>query len=137
MNCELCHKIGTSSSYLVHEFKNSFWILGDHQFFKGYSQIISKIHLRDLLDLPPEVNQELFGEVMQAYRATQTSLNPWKINLSCYGNAVPHIHWHIFPRYESEVDVKKVPWFYMDEFQKVPTSGTDYQSIIKQLKSAL
>lgn len=136
MTCELCQKIKTKK-YLIQEFEHSYWVLGDHQFFKGYSQIIYKDHVRDLLDLSEEINLKLYSEVHAALKASQKFLKPWKMNLSCYGNAVPHIHWHLFPRYESEMDVKKVPWFYMEQFNTIPTDKTDFQSMIENLKNSL
>jgi len=29
------------------------------------------------------------------------TFQPWELNFSCYGNAEPHVHWHIVPRYEA------------------------------------
>ena len=29
-------------------------------------------------------------------------VKPLKLNYECLGNLEPHVHWHVFPRYESE-----------------------------------
>jgi diadenosine tetraphosphate (Ap4A) HIT family hydrolase len=141
MKCVLCDKselIKTNEfPYLIKEFKHSYWILGDHQFFRGYSQIVLKSHTRDLYELDEKTQTELYLELMKAEKASREYLNPWKMNLSLYGNAVPHIHWHLFPRYESEIDCKKVPWFYMDQFESQPTNMTDYFSVIQGLREKL
>jgi len=141
MNCVLCEKIEKAQKknfdFLIEEFKHSYWMLGDHQFFKGYSQIVLKSHIRDLFELEEKTQLELYLEVMKAEKASRHFLNPWKMNLSLYGNAVPHIHWHLFPRYETESDCKKVPWFYMDQFDSKPTDQTDYKMVIKGLREKL
>ncbi|MFZ4714417.1 MAG: HIT family protein [Bacteriovoracaceae bacterium] len=141
MTCVLCSKLElikeNNFKFIIHEFKNSYWILGDHQFFKGYSQIIFKDHVRDLHELSKATQRDLFMEVMEADKISRLTLSPWKMNLSLYGNAVPHIHWHLFPRYENEVDCKKVPWTYMNDFDSVPTEKTDYHNLIQQFRKHL
>jgi diadenosine tetraphosphate (Ap4A) HIT family hydrolase len=39
------------------------------------------------------------------------------MNYSCYGNVDPHIHWHLFPRYESEPDHLNHPWLHASGFK--------------------
>lgn len=140
-DCELCLKLEKIREghfpFLIHEFKYTYWVLGDHQFFPGYSQIIYKDHIRDMHDLPKEMETLIFEDVMQASRATKAALTPWKMNQSCYGNAVPHIHWHLFPRLENEANCKAVPWVYINEFFTKPTKDTDFHATIKQLQSSL
>jgi diadenosine tetraphosphate (Ap4A) HIT family hydrolase len=141
MTCILCDKIEAIKrndfKFLIKEFKNSYWILGDHQYFKGYSQIILKDHTRDLYELNESIQIELYHELMQAEKASRLSLIPWKMNLSLYGNAVPHIHWHLFPRYLEEEDCKKVPWYFMEKFESKPTNATDFEKIIENLRANL
>jgi diadenosine tetraphosphate (Ap4A) HIT family hydrolase len=141
MNCILCDKIEAIKKnefkFIIQEFKNSYWILGDHQFFKGYSQIILKDHIRDLFELSESKQIELYQELMLAEKASRLFLNPWKMNLSLYGNAVPHIHWHLFPRYQEEEDCKKVPWYFMEKFDSKPTNQSDYEYTIKNLRERL
>lgn len=140
-DCELCLKLEKIKSnefpFLIQEFKYTYWVLGDHQYFPGYSQIIYKDHIRDMHDLPKELEGHIFKEVMEASRATKVAINPWKMNQSCYGNAVPHIHWHLFPRFESEANCKAVPWVYMNEFFTKPTKETDFHDMIKRLRGSL
>lgn len=32
------------------------------------------------------------------------------MNFACYGNAEPHVHWHIVPMYEDDPHPRKDPW---------------------------
>jgi hypothetical protein len=40
MNCDLCRReellIKGEYPYLLHEFKHSWWLLGEHQYYRGY-----------------------------------------------------------------------------------------------------
>ena len=73
---------------------------------------------------------------MQASRASKIGLTPWKMNQACFGNAVPHIHWHLIPRYSTELDCKAVPWLYSNEFFTKPTKDTDFHGTIQVLRGA-
>lgn len=140
-DCLICEKVrgaqeGKNPS-LIHEFKQSFLVLGDHQYFKGYSVLLLKDHVRELHELSPLRQQELFSELMAAGRAVFEAFQPWKMNYSCYGNQVPHIHWHIFPRYESDPDHLQQPWLRSPEFGKHPTRETEGADLIRRVQMKL
>ena len=122
---------------LIHEFKHSILVLGDHQYFKGYCVLILKTHVRELHELGAEFQKELFGELMMAGQAVFEAFKPWKMNYSCYGNQVPHVHWHIFPRYESDPDRLKQPWHHSAEFDKHPTREEEKTERIPLIQSRL
>src|SRR5688500_9931787 len=122
-NCPMCRRVtaflqADENPFLIHEFEHSLFVVGDHQFFRGYSLLILKEHERELHELEPGVQSALFAELMTAGRAVAEAFKPWKMNYSCYGNLVPHIHWHLFPRYDSDPDREQVPWFHAGEFEK-------------------
>ena len=48
---------------LIHEFKNSFFVIGDHQYYKGYSLLYLKKHVRELHHMPKEEYLELSDEL--------------------------------------------------------------------------
>jgi diadenosine tetraphosphate (Ap4A) HIT family hydrolase len=84
--------------------------------------VLLKEHVREPFELAPEIQREHFSEVMRAAEAIQRTFQPWKLNFSCYGNADPHVHWHIFPRYETDPDRHNPPWGQMERFgEKVVT----------------
>jgi diadenosine tetraphosphate (Ap4A) HIT family hydrolase len=120
-SCSICQRISLwqsgESPYFIHEFKNSIFVVGDHQFHRGYSLLLLKEHVRELHELTPAIQSELFRELMSAGRALVDTFHPWKMNYSCYGNLDPHIHWHLFPRYDSEPDHLNHPWLHAGEFK--------------------
>lgn len=131
-------KLGTNSQLrgrLIHEFKHSYFVLGDHQYFEGYCVLLLKAHVRELHELASNTQVELFQELMTAGQAVHDAFKPWKLNYSCYGNFVEHIHWHIFPRYESDPDHKVHPWLNSEKFSaKIPTESEVKSAVISVQK---
>ena len=140
-DCVMCEKVKTAQSgqnpLLVHEFKHSILVLGDHQYFKGYCVLVLKTHVRELHELGADAQLGLFEDLMSAGQAVHEAFKPWKMNYSCYGNQVPHIHWHIFPRYESDPDHLNQPWLHADQFAKHIPSESERVERIQLLRSKL
>ncbi len=120
--CKLCLKVkelkaGRDAS-LIKEFKHSFFVVFDHQFFPGYSMVVAKDHVTDFSNLEREVAAEFMTEVWDSAQAVKKSFNPYRVNYASLGNVVNHLHFHIIPRYEkelSELEVKH-PWFQSENF---------------------
>lgn len=118
-DCLICQRLQHihDDPWVIKEFNHSYMVLGDHQYFEGYSVLLFKNHVRDMHQLPHKLQTEFFSEVMQAATAINQAFKPWKLNYSCYGNQVEHIHWHIFPRYQSDPDLRQHPWLNSDKFK--------------------
>ena len=141
-NCPLCKRVNTllqtgENPFLIHEFEHSLFVVGDHQFFRGYSMLLLKKHERELHQLKSNVQSAVFAELMTAGRAVADTFKPWKMNYSCYGNVVPHIHWHLFPRYDSDPNREQVPWFYAGEFEKHSIDAQTAQNTAVKIKENL
>jgi diadenosine tetraphosphate (Ap4A) HIT family hydrolase len=52
-----------------------------------------------MTDLPEPDRMRLFEVVMAVEEAIRHILSPDKVNLASLGNVVPHLHWHVIPRY--------------------------------------
>lgn len=121
-SCRICDRValwrGGRSPYFIHEFEHSIFVVGDHRFHKGYCLLLLKDHVRELHDLAPPVQSALFRELMTAGEALVSVFKPWKMNYSCYGNADPHVHWHLFPRYADDPERESHPWLHSPEFKE-------------------
>jgi diadenosine tetraphosphate (Ap4A) HIT family hydrolase len=104
--CGICAGIDTirggKAPNLIVELDNSYVVLGDAQFYRGYCILLAKHHAHELFQLPRAEALALFDEVRSVGEAIFTVVKPLKLNYECLGNTEPHVHWHIFPRYESE-----------------------------------
>jgi len=138
MNCPLCDRIELLGSnkypFKIHEFKNSFLSLGEHQFYKGYSVLVTKNHYKEMTDIPSPEREEIFKELMISSKAIQNVLNPTKMNLCSLGNVVPHLHWHLFPRFEHDEHFKNPPWLQMNQFQNAPTILENVKNLIHSIE---
>lgn len=136
--CVFCDKIpkllSEKSPFVVHEFKNSVLIVGDHQTYPGYCVLALKDHVKELFDLDQGRQIEFYNELVAATQKIKTAFSAEKINVSNYGNMTPHQHWHIFPRKKSDANWPQPPWTLMESFEKNKTSTEQAQNVTTLLK---
>ena len=100
--CPMCRRWDDDSDLRVAELEHSFVVLNRDQFFPGYTLLFTKQHVTELFHLDRVVRSGLMEEVSRAAGALFTLFRPDKINYELLGNMVPHIHWHLVPRYSRE-----------------------------------
>lgn len=137
--CLICERVSAikagNNPYLIKEFKHSYFVVGDHQYFKGYSLLIMKDHHEDLTDVEDTIQHEYMAEVLKAAKFLKKTFNATRINYSCLGNFVPHVHYHLFPRYEEDLanDATKNPWHCIEEFSKHTLSEEEARTLAGKL----
>src|SRR5690606_34704656 len=67
--------------------------------YPGYTRIIWNDHVAEMSDLDEAARDELMQAVWTVERLQRELLAPDKVNLASLGNMVPHVHWHIIPRW--------------------------------------
>jgi diadenosine tetraphosphate (Ap4A) HIT family hydrolase len=77
-------------------------ILGDDQFYRGYTVVIARTHATELYHLAEAELTQYLADMVRVARAIDQAFRPRKMNYECLGNAVPHLHWHLFPRYAGD-----------------------------------
>ena len=141
--CSICERLEQTKKgndpFLIHEFEHSYFVVGDHQFFKGYCQVIYKDCVKDITSLPANIQSALFLEVMSASKALQNVIKPHRMNYSSLGNLVPHIHFHLFPRGEDELNAvsQKDPWFNSSKFSEFKTDLNVVKDLMISLRKEL
>ncbi|MDQ3555070.1 MAG: NUDIX domain-containing protein, partial [Chloroflexota bacterium] len=70
-------------------------------------------HVADITELTDAEAGEFDRSIRAACRAVEGHYRPAKLNLLTLGNAVPHLHVHIVPRYVTDEDPGKPPRFMM------------------------
>jgi len=102
-NCQICERIALikkgKNPYFVIELDSAYVVLGDHQFYKGYTLLLSKIHTHELHLLPLKFKKNLLLDVSIVGEALYKAFCPKKLNYELLGNEDEHVHWHLFPRY--------------------------------------
>jgi diadenosine tetraphosphate (Ap4A) HIT family hydrolase len=141
MDCSLCLRVDATKNgqypYLIHEFKHSYLMLGEHQYYEGYSVLVLKEHFREMTDMPEEMRVDFFQEMMSASTAISKAFKPKKMNMCSLGNVVAHIHWHFFPRYETDSQFSDPPWLRMKDFYSAKVTPAQAQINIGKIKHAL
>jgi len=74
---------------------------------KGHTLVVPKTHHDRIVDTPPEVLRRLIVVVQKIAQAQIAGLKADGVNVSqangkTAGQIVPHIHFHVIPRFESD-----------------------------------
>jgi len=78
--------------------------------YPGFCRVILNRHAAEMTDLSPAERVRLLTMVMKVERALRELLHPDKINLAALGNVVPHVHWHVIPRFEDDPHFPNPIW---------------------------
>jgi diadenosine tetraphosphate (Ap4A) HIT family hydrolase len=76
----------------------------------GLCRVIVNAHVREMSDLPELDRTRVMQMVFAVERALRELLKPDKINLASLGNVVPHLHWHVIPRFADDVHFPTAVW---------------------------
>jgi len=74
----------------------------DGKAFPGSCRVILTRHVAEMSELPAVDAHRLLDVVLATERALRKSLRPDKVNLASLGNLVPHLHWHVVPRWRDD-----------------------------------
>jgi len=119
--CAICDRLALSRAgtnpFLITEFAQSLFVVGDHQFYKGYALLLLKRHVRELHEMEPAARAELYTELDRATAAIVKAFTPWKMNHLSLGNTDQHVHWHLMPRYQNDPEHHRDPFRQSDRFK--------------------
>jgi diadenosine tetraphosphate (Ap4A) HIT family hydrolase len=77
-------------------------ILADEPDYPGFCRVIWHEHIAEMTDLPPLERQILMAVVWAVEETIRATLSPDKVNVASLGNVVPHLHWHVIPRWRDD-----------------------------------
>ena len=72
--------------------------------------MIWQAHVAEMSDLCDAERAELLDVVLAVERAQRDVLAPDKINWASFGNMVPHMHWHVIPRWRDDRHFPEPVW---------------------------
>ena len=97
MNCPLC---GTPGGEVL--WQDDFCrivLVADTPEYPGFCRVILNRHAREMTDLEQQERERLMNAVWKTELVVREVMRPDKINLASLGNVVPHLHWHVIPRF--------------------------------------
>lgn len=107
------------------------------QRFKGYCLLnFDPRDATNLDELSDAEYQAFMLDLRKASKAIRAAVNPDHMNYELLGNVVPHLHWHIIPRYRTDPrwgypiwEGRKTEWEVLTDEQ--------YKHLVEQIQSNL
>lgn len=106
-DCELC---ATPGGEILWQNTLCRVIAVDDADYPGFCRVILNRHEREMSDLPAEEQMTLMRIVLAVESAVREVCRPDKINLASFGNMVPHVHWHVIPRWRDDRHFPNPVW---------------------------
>jgi len=107
IDCELCNSTG---GLLLWQDDFCRVVLINDDDYPGCCRVILNRHVREMTDLSTAERARLMDKVFAVEAAIREFAAPDKINLASLGNAVPHVHWHVIPRWRDDRHFPKPIW---------------------------
>jgi diadenosine tetraphosphate (Ap4A) HIT family hydrolase len=107
MTCPLCQN---NAGRLLFRNDRLRLIAVDDPDYPGYTRVIWHDHVAEMTDLPPIHRAQIMDAVYTVERVLRATMSPDKINLAAFGTMVPHLHWHIIPRWRGDRHFPDTYW---------------------------
>ncbi len=107
-SCIFCRIVkGELPSEKIYEDKNFIAIMDIMPANKGHVLIISKEHYETITDIPEKLLREMIAVVQKIAKAVVKGLDAEGLNILQYnklvsGQTIPHVHFHIIPRFKDD-----------------------------------
>ena len=76
----------------------------------GFCRVILNTHEKEMTGLQDAQRARLMEVVFVVEQTLRELLAPDKINLASLGNVVPHLHWHVIPRFADDPQFPNSVW---------------------------
>jgi diadenosine tetraphosphate (Ap4A) HIT family hydrolase len=107
MKCELCESDGGARIWHNERCRV---VLVDEPGYPGLCRVIWNAHVKEMTDLVDAERGHLMRVVFALETALRELLRPDKVNLASLGNATPHLHWHVIPRFRDDPHFPNPIW---------------------------
>ena len=131
----MCQRLHEPANLVFYESKTSIGKLNPDQYFQGYSFVTLKWHTEELYKLSDTDRKNFLEDMSQVAQVLFQTFTPDKMNYELLGNGMPHLHWHLIPRFKTDPFWGRPIWSGSRKQKRLP--GADYDRIVTQLKSVL
>jgi diadenosine tetraphosphate (Ap4A) HIT family hydrolase len=120
-NCVLCkEELKPEEGQLIWRGDDCRVILVNDPDLPGFCRVIWNQHVAEMTDLTIGERENLMALVFAVEGAVRHVMHPDKVNIASLGNMVPHIHWHVIPRYQDDAFFPGSAW--SKRAQELPAS---------------
>ncbi len=131
-DCWICQSLDKPDYLVYYESSVSKTKLNPDQLFRGYSFVTLKWHKEELYQLTDRERKLFLGDMSTVAAALAKALKPDKMNYELLGNGVPHMHWHLVPRYKSDPMWGRPIW--SGNRSKRRLSKEEYSRLVQQIR---
>ena len=125
--------------YRVRKLPASTLYLDRNQAYRGHCVLIfDRRHATRIDELSADEWQALACDLRAACQAITSAMDPDHLNVESLGNMVPHLHWHIFPRYQDDPRWGKAVWLTNpDDMPVLIATPEDCAALAARINAAL
>ena len=134
-DCIMCRRWQDEPDLRIIELEQCYVQLNRDQFFRGYTLVFSRAHVTELFHLDQGVRQQVIEEVNRVAVALNQVYRPTKMNYELLGNMVPHMHWHLVPRFSDDPLWPRPIW--SEPHPEKPLTADQYREAIGTIRQAL
>ena len=136
IDCLYCQRNELQKSLMIEicDLNASTLFLFKEQSHPGRCVVAYKEHVNELFELSESDRNTFMADVCRVAKAIQTAFLPTKINYGAYSDKLPHLHFHLVPKYENGFGFGGT--FEMNP-QKVYLSEAEYAESIAKIVNAL
>jgi diadenosine tetraphosphate (Ap4A) HIT family hydrolase len=110
-NCVLCKDdLKPDEGHVIWRGDDCRVILVHDSDLPGFCRVIWNRHVAEMTDLTQGERDHMMTLVFAVEEAIRHVLHPDKVNVAALGNMVPHIHWHVIPRFKDDVFFPGSAW---------------------------
>jgi len=103
-NCVLCKdELKPEEGQLIWRGDDCRIILVNDHDLPGFCRVIWNRHVAEMTELTYGERDHLMTLVFAVEEAVRHVMRPDKINIAALGNMVPHMHWHVIPRFRDDI----------------------------------
>ena len=109
------------------------------QTYRGYAILVfDPRHATRLSELTDEERKAFWLDVCRSQSAIERVTKPDHMNIATLGNQVPHLHWHIIPRYMNDSRWGGPIWTTaQEEMEVVRLPDEEHSSLVEAIRAEL
>lgn len=136
-NCPLCKENPKpEEGQLIWRGDDCRVILVNDSDLPGFCRVIWNHHVAEMTDLSYSEREHLMTLVFAVEEAVRQVMQPDKVNIAALGNMVPHIHWHVIPRYQDDAFFPGSAW--SQKTQQTPAANLESRKqLLPELTSTI
>ncbi len=138
-DCPLCAEVTSTQpdnkfGLTITDLQFSRLQLARNQYVQGYCVLICHKHVREPYELTSVERMMFFEDMCRVGSALERAFDADKMNFEILGNAVPHLHAHIKPRYYGDPAPSRPIWV---DAQRITLSAKEYAARIAAIMKHL